>query len=99
MCQFTYSRPLVTTPHERQHVRRLTDLRNGFVHFVPIIMTYYVSGLPDVVGSALRITRFLGWECGNVHWGIHEAEEGRARTAIAGATELVGALRAAYKVD
>ncbi len=91
MLMYGHSKKFAPQGSQGGSIKRLNDLRNEFIHFVPKGWSLDVSGLPALFADCLDFIEFLGWESGNVLW--HEAElKFRAKAAIesarAGLTEL-----------
>ena len=49
-------------------MRRLNDLRNDFIHFIPKGLSLELDGLPEICGDCLKLVGFLGWESNNIYW-------------------------------
>jgi hypothetical protein len=58
MCEFG-GQPLVTTEQQDDDIRRLNDLRNGFMHFTPRGWSIERVGLPRISVTALKIVDTL----------------------------------------
>jgi hypothetical protein len=59
---------LVATAEHDKAIRRLNDLRNGFVHFGVQAWSIELAGLPTICLRCLEIGRYLGWQSGAVYW-------------------------------
>ncbi|MBN4080786.1 hypothetical protein JYT44_00335 [Caldithrix abyssi] len=92
------SKQFVPVGDEDQSVEDLNWFRNKFTHFIPSLWSIDVSGLPEICMDCLNVIRFLGWECGNVHW--HDPEvKGRSKLALAAAKSNFESLKEKYDVD
>lgn len=68
MRQYIHSVSFQSQGSQDWSVKKLNDLRNDFVHFLPRSWSLEVSGLPKICRDCVDIVEFLGWKCGNVHW-------------------------------
>jgi hypothetical protein len=68
MERLVMSRRFAATAEHDRCVKKLQDLRNDFIHFVPKGWSIEVSGLPSLCLTVLGIIEFLGWESFNVLW-------------------------------
>jgi hypothetical protein len=46
----------------------LHELRNNYIHFLPMGWLLRVHGLPRVAADCIDIIEFLAFECGNILW-------------------------------
>ena len=66
--QYVHSKPYVPVGTHICSVKKLNELRNSFIHFVPKLFSIEVHGLPDVFRDCLEIIGFLGWQGYNFLW-------------------------------
>jgi hypothetical protein len=57
-----------TTDHHDDAMRRLNDLRNGFIHFGAQAWSIEIAGLPSICLRCLEMVHYLGWHSGVVYW-------------------------------
>lgn len=69
-----------TTDHD-DAMRRLNDLRNGFIHFGRQGWSIELAVLPTICRRAFEVVDALGWKCDFVYWGT-QAQSKRARRSI-----------------
>jgi hypothetical protein len=68
------------TTHD-ESMRKLNDLRNDFIHFMPKGWLVQFAGLPQLTRDCAEIAEFLAWDSGHVLW--HDAElSDRAKAAF-----------------
>ena len=78
---YVHSKPFKPSGTQGKNVKKLNQLRNEFVHFLPKGWSLEITGLPIISLDCLRIIEFLGWECGNILW--HNTKiENRAKLAL-----------------
>jgi hypothetical protein len=58
----------VCGPQHDESMRRLNDLRNGFIHFLPQGWSVELRGLPGILGKSVEVARHLLWDSGLVVW-------------------------------
>jgi hypothetical protein len=68
--------------NQTNSVKKINELRNDFIHFVPKNWSLEISGLPAIFHDCISIIEFLAFECGNVVW-YDEVLEKRTRVIIA----------------
>ena len=69
------SRRFTATAEQDRCVKKLQELRNEFIHFIPKGWSLEVSGLPSLCLAIIEIIEFLGWESLNVLWQEGQREE------------------------
>ncbi|MFC7369427.1 hypothetical protein [Vreelandella zhaodongensis] len=84
MERLVMSRCFTATAEQDRCVKKLQELRNDFIHFIPKGWSIEVSGLPSLCLAIIEIIEFLGWESFNVLW----HNEGQREEAEAIITEL-----------
>lgn len=82
MLLYTISKRFQPKGNQTNSVKKLNDLRNDFIHFVPQKWSLEISGLPAIFRDCISIIEFLAFECGNVVW-YDEVLEKRTREIIA----------------
>ena len=70
---WVHSKPFVPSETHDESMRKLNEIRNEFIHFMPKVWALQLSGLPSVCLDCLAVARFLNGEGGNVLW--HKAEQ------------------------
>ena len=68
MLMYGHSKKFSPQRTQGRNIKRLNQLRNEFIHFIPKGWSIEVSGLPQVCIDCLSIIEFLGWESGNIIW-------------------------------
>ena len=81
MMIYGISRKLEPSESQDESAARLIDLRNGFVHFTPKLLSLDITGLPIVIRDVAEIIEFLGFESKNVVW-YEEIEEEQSRFLV-----------------
>jgi len=74
MHMYGRSQPFKPEGTQSESVKKLNQLRNEFIHFLPKGWSLEVSGLPQVVRDCVNIISFLAFQCGNVLWHKEELE-------------------------
>lgn len=93
---FSHSKKFVPVGSQGRSIKKLKNLRDEFIHFVPKGWSLEVSGLPSIFADCLDLIDFLGWDCGNVIW--HDPSmESRAKAAIAAARTCLAELHGYYE--
>ncbi len=77
-------------------VRRLNDLRNGFIHFGAQGWSIELAGLPSICRHCLEVTKALGWSSGLVFW-RSQAQGARARRSLNAAVRQLKSLERVLK--
>lgn len=49
-------------------IKKLNEIRNGFIHFTPKGWSFSVDGLPRICVDCSALIEFLGWETENIFW-------------------------------
>lgn len=68
MLQFTYSKKFVSNERIDKSVYRLNELRNNFIHFMPMGWSIELRGLPRLVNDIIEIINFLLHDSGNIYF-------------------------------
>lgn len=68
MLTLVTAKKLNATPKQSRSTKKLNELRNEFIHFVPKGWSLEVSGLPEICLHVMEIIKFLGWESNNILW-------------------------------
>ncbi len=71
----------VVTPEHDKAVRKLNDLRNGFIHFGAQGRLIELAGLPIICLRCLDVVEYLGWQSDVVMW-RSVSQSNRARRAL-----------------
>jgi hypothetical protein len=95
MLLFGHSKKFSPIGSQGSSIKRLKELRDEFIHFVPKGWSLEVSGLPEIFEDCINFIEFLGWNCGNVFWHKDEIES-RAKVAIKSARNALTELKAVY---
>jgi hypothetical protein len=88
MTSYMHSKPFKPSGTQGSSIKKLSSLRNDFVHFVPKGWSLEVTGLPQIFLDCLNIIDFLGWKCGNSLWYVCSVEK-RASKALSEAMEKI----------
>lgn len=91
VCRYVGSSKFVPGMTHDESMRKLNELRNGFVHFFPKAWSIELAGLPSVCLDCLDIAHFLGWDSMTIIWNDVELSD-RGRNAIAVLRESLVAL-------
>lgn len=95
MLCFVHSKKFQGSEDHDRSVKKLNELRNEFIHFVPKGWSLDLVGLPDICLRSLEVVNFLGWESGNVTW-YEESQGLRAKSALAGAMNRMEVIKSSY---
>lgn len=68
MSLFTNSKVFTSTDSIDESVRELNELRNRFIHFMPMGWSLSILGLPDLGLDIVTILKFLVSESGNIYF-------------------------------
>jgi hypothetical protein len=78
MSLFTHSKVFTSTDYIDVSVRELNELRNKFIHYMPMGWSLNITGLPALGLDVVTILKFLVSESGNIYFyedGITEQTE------------------------
>jgi len=90
---YVESKKFVPGASHDSSMKKLNELRNGFVHFMPKLWDIDLSGLPAICLDCLDLASFLAWESGTIFWRDEELSR-RAQTALTALrTELTAIAR------
>jgi hypothetical protein len=90
---YVESKKFVAGASHDSSMKKLNELRNGFVHFMPKLWDIEIAGLPVICLDCLDLASFLAWESGTIFW-LDEDLSRRAQTAFrALRTELTAVAR------
>jgi hypothetical protein len=78
---YVESKEFVPGASHDSSVKKLNELRNGFVHFMPKVWAIKVAGLPVICLDCLDLACFLAWESGTILWHDEDLSR-RAQTAL-----------------
>ena len=90
-----YSKVFYSRDSHDSSVKRLNELRNEFIHFVPSHLSLEISGLPRIFKDCLEIIKFLVFDSGNISWD-DETLESNTRSLIDEISSIAVALEAKY---
>jgi hypothetical protein len=65
---YVHSRPFVPGPSHDRSMKKLNELRNKFIHFVPKGWSLELAGLPTICMDCLSVAYFLHTDGGNIIW-------------------------------
>ena len=68
MLFFGHSKRFHPNGSQGKSIKKLNQLRNDFIHFLPQSWSLEVSGLPTICLDSLSVIEFLCWESGNITW-------------------------------
>lgn len=85
------------TPRKGQDVsiRKLNEVRNQLVHFIPQVFVLDVLELPDLCLNCVDVAEFLAWRSGNVVWTEDKLKD-RAKNACNAARQALVSLKQQY---
>lgn len=92
--KYGHSKRLDPTQAQDRSIKKLHEIRNEFVHFVPKHLSLEVSGLPEISADCVAMIRFLAFDCGNILW--DEGKGGRMNAALSSIEKNLTSLEAAY---
>lgn len=95
MLFFVHSKKFTPTGSQGRSVKKLNELRDDFIHFLPRSWSLEVSGLPEICLDCLSLVEFLGWKSGNVSW-YEDDHRTRGRVALNQARERIQAIERRY---
>ena len=96
MLCYGHSKKFVAKPNHDWAVKKLNELRNEFVHFVPKGWSLELLGLPEICLNCLEIIEFLGWESGNIIF-HKENQQLRAMSSLKIAKSVLSEIRKIYE--
>ena len=76
-----HGRRFKAKPEDNWAVKKLNELRNEFLHFIPKRWSLELIILPKICLNCLEIIEFLGWQSGNVPWN-NETQNVRALSSL-----------------
>ncbi|GBG07406.1 hypothetical protein PAT3040_01956 [Paenibacillus agaridevorans] len=68
MKQFTHSQIFVSTKQINTSINELNELRNKFIHFMPLGWSLNITGLPSLGLDIVEVLKFLVHESGNIYF-------------------------------
>ena len=92
MLTWTCSKKFAPSGQQGWSIKKLNELRNAFIHFLPSNHAFQISGLPQICTDCIDIIRFLGWESGNIFWQGNEDLELKASQALERSQEIMDML-------
>lgn len=95
MKMYGHSRPFKPSGTQGKSIKKLNNLRNEFIHFVPKGWSLEVSGLPDIVDDCIDVICFLAFECGNLVW-YEQGLETQTRDLIEKAKHGISLIKRTY---
>ena len=96
MLCYVHSRKFIAAPDHNRSVRKLNELRNEFIHFVPKGWSLELTGLPEICLCCLEVIEFLGWESGNIIL-YKDVQQKRALSAINKAKKALADIKKKYE--
>jgi hypothetical protein len=98
VCCYVGSKKKVPGPSHDYSMKKLNELRNNFIHFLPKVWSVELTGLPNLCLECLEVADFLGWESGTILW--HDSDLcQRGQRAVAILRASLSAIRNAYTFD
>jgi hypothetical protein len=92
---WVHSKPFVPCETSDESMRKLNEIRNDFIHFMPKVWALELAGLPSICLDCLAVARFLHGEGGNILWHKGEQRE-RAEEAFGRAEHALRSAAAEY---
>jgi hypothetical protein len=96
MLCYGHSKKYVATPDHNRSVKKLNELRNEFIHFVPKGWSLEVTGLPEICLNCLEVIEFLAWESGNITL-YEENQQERVRSAVKNTRKVLTDITTKYE--
>jgi len=96
MLCYGHSEKFKATPNHNRSVKKLNELRNEFIHFVPKGWSLELTGLPEICLDCLDVIEFLGWESGNIIF-YEEVQQKRAMSALKEAKKVLTDIKQKYE--
>lgn len=96
MLCYGHSKKFKATPDHNRSVKKLNELRNEFIHFVPKGWSLELTGLPEICIACLEVIEFLGWESGNIIL-YKEIQQKRATFALKEAKKVLTDIKEKYE--
>lgn len=90
------SKPFTPGSTHDRNMKKLNELRNEFIHFVPKGWSLELAGLPSICIDCLSVACFLHSEGGNIFWNTATLRR-RADRALRRATKALARADRAYK--
>ena len=81
MRQYVSSKTIVLSESQKRSINFINkELRNNFVHYIPLSWSIEVSGMPAIVEDVIQVIEQLVCESGNIH--LKNEQRNRAQNAI-----------------
>jgi hypothetical protein len=96
MLCYVHSKKFKATPAHDRSVKKLNELRNEFIHFVPKGWSLELTVLPEICLDCLEVIEFLGWESENIIL-YEEVQQKRAMSALKEAKEVLNDIKQKYE--
>jgi hypothetical protein len=74
MSHFGDSKPFAPNGTQEWSIKKLNEMRDEFIHFLPKSWTIELSGMPSIVEDCLNIIDFLVNESGNIDLPHNESD-------------------------
>jgi hypothetical protein len=81
VCGYVGSKHFIADANHDYSMKKLNELRNGFIHFFPQGWSIELKGLPAVCLRSIDVAQFLAWDSRTIIW-HSESLEGRASAAM-----------------
>ena len=91
-----HSKKFIAAGSQGRSIKKLNELRNDFIHFIPKGWSIEVSGIPQISIDCLAIIEFLGWDSGNIVW-QKSSVQNRAEIALEKAKKTILTIEDNYK--
>lgn len=75
MLKNVQSKMFTATESHKYAVKKMNELRNNFIHFIPKDWTIVIGGLPDITQQVIEIIEFLAFKSGNYQWESNREKE------------------------
>lgn len=97
MLCYSHGKRFKADPEHNWAVKKLNELRNEFLHFVPKGWSLEIISLPKICLNCLEVIEFLGWQSGNVIFN-DETQQVRALSALKMAKAVLSEIIQIYEV-
>jgi len=98
VCCYVESKKFVPSASHDYSMKKLNEVRNNFIHFLPKVWSVELTGLPAVCLECLEVAHFLGWESGTILWQDSDLCQ-RGQRALAILRASLRAIKEIYTCD
>jgi len=98
MLCYVHSKKFIAKDDHNWSVKKLNDLRNEFIHFVPKGWSLELLGLPEICLSCIEIVEFLCWESGNLIF-YEQIQKQRAKKSLKKIKDVLYKIKSQYEEE